>query len=256
MDAEVLQGGNFHGKVVRIGDTVRRPTGPWTPGVHALLRHLEQKGFDGSPRVLGIDEEGREVLTFIPGQVIHPEHFDRVASDKGLTAVARVIRRFHDAVVDFNSLHRFAWADWGQAIDRPGELMCHNDLAPYNLINTPDNRWAFIDWDLAAPGTRSWDLACALLTFIPLMPVEETASSMVSHRLLLFRDAYGPGDMGPEVIDATVSRCRRAADVIKTLGDKGEPPFARLLKEGHFETWSRAAEFVEGRASRWKSILA
>ena len=32
-----LGGGNVSGGVVRIGDTVRRPAGPWTPAVHALL---------------------------------------------------------------------------------------------------------------------------------------------------------------------------------------------------------------------------
>lgn len=44
--------------VVRVGDTVRRPVGPWTPSVHALLEHLEAAGFDGAPRVFGIDEQG------------------------------------------------------------------------------------------------------------------------------------------------------------------------------------------------------
>ena len=58
--------------VVRVGDTVRRGTGPWTPTVHALLRHLERVGFEGAPRVLGIDERGREVLSFVPGVTIPP----------------------------------------------------------------------------------------------------------------------------------------------------------------------------------------
>jgi hypothetical protein len=49
-------------EVERVGDTIRRGTGPWTPAVHALLRHLEAVGFDAAPRVLGFDEQGREVL--------------------------------------------------------------------------------------------------------------------------------------------------------------------------------------------------
>jgi hypothetical protein len=57
--------------VARVGDTVGRSTGPWTPAVHALLRHLEHAGFDGALRVLGIDERGREVLTYVPGEVLH-----------------------------------------------------------------------------------------------------------------------------------------------------------------------------------------
>ena len=45
--------------VVRVGDTVRRPVGRWTPAVHSLLRHSEEVGFEGAPRVLGFDDQNR-----------------------------------------------------------------------------------------------------------------------------------------------------------------------------------------------------
>ena len=60
---EVLQDGNLAGEVRRVGETVRRPTGPWTTAVHHLLRHLEQVGFRGAPQALGIDEQAREILS-------------------------------------------------------------------------------------------------------------------------------------------------------------------------------------------------
>ena len=71
MDAreQVLAGGCTTQGVVRIGNTVRRPTGAHTPFVHSLLHHLQESGFDGAPRVLGIDGQGREILTFIEGYV-------------------------------------------------------------------------------------------------------------------------------------------------------------------------------------------
>ena len=62
----VLHGGNTN-TVVRVGDTVRRTAGAWTPTVHALLRHLEATGFDAAPRALGLDAQRREMLTFIEG---------------------------------------------------------------------------------------------------------------------------------------------------------------------------------------------
>lgn len=55
------------GSVVRVGDTVRRPTGAHTIAVHQLLAHLEKVGFEGAPRAHGFDERGREVLEWIPG---------------------------------------------------------------------------------------------------------------------------------------------------------------------------------------------
>ena len=81
-----LGGGNMNSGVVRVGDTVRRPAGPWTPAVHALLAHLHAAGFDGAPRPLGIDEQGREVLTFISGPVVWPAPVQRARALDGLVA--------------------------------------------------------------------------------------------------------------------------------------------------------------------------
>lgn len=65
---EVLKGGNVN-HIVRMANTVRRPLGYWSPNVHELLKHLEQQGYEGAPKFLGIDDSGREILTFIPGEV-------------------------------------------------------------------------------------------------------------------------------------------------------------------------------------------
>jgi hypothetical protein len=96
-DTEIpLNGGNMNSGVVRVGDTVRRPAGPWTSAVHALLDHLHAAGFHGAPRPLGLDGHGREVLTFIsgtvawqgPGKVVEGVRLDRVGVDAPLLVVA------------------------------------------------------------------------------------------------------------------------------------------------------------------------
>lgn len=38
--------------------------------MHEFLTHLARAGFDGAPRVLGLDDQQREVLTFIDGEVL------------------------------------------------------------------------------------------------------------------------------------------------------------------------------------------
>src|SRR5215472_5534680 len=135
---EPLLGGNTHEQVVRVGSTVRRPTGSWTPGVHALLSHLEQAGFSGAPCIHGVDEEGREILDYIDGEVVHPHHRHLLESDQALAQVAATIRRFHDAVSGFSAGERFAWSERGGDPSGATEILCHNDLAPWNLLHTLD----------------------------------------------------------------------------------------------------------------------
>jgi hypothetical protein len=70
-DATPLAGGE-RTIVSRVGGVVVRETGPWGRSVHALLRHLHDGGFAGAPCVVGdgFDQQGREVLTYVEGEVI------------------------------------------------------------------------------------------------------------------------------------------------------------------------------------------
>jgi len=251
VEEQLLPGGNTHAAVVRAGDTVRRPTGPWTPAIHDLLRHLERRGFGGAPRVLGIDEEGREVLTFLAGEVVYPDHLDVLTPDAALAEVAVTIRQYHDAVADFAVETSHEWSDRG-GDPGGGEILCHNDLAPWNLIRLDAGGWGFIDWDLAAPGRRSWDLAWALLTLIPLTPDRGAVSDeAITERLRVFCDAYGATEVAQNVIDVAVERCEREAHLISTLGSAGVAPYDRLLVEGHGSIWVAAKDRVAAHAARW-----
>ena len=159
--------------------------------MHALLRHFEAVGFDGAPRVLGIDEHGREVLTFIAGA---DGREARCHDDAALVAVAELIRWFHAAVRGFAAPAGSAWRPCPQAPD--GELVCHNDLSPANTIYAHGRPVAFIDWDLAVPSTVGWDLSYAARTFVPLYAEQDCAAmgydaSERGRRLRLFCDAYG-----------------------------------------------------------------
>lgn len=95
--------------IVRRGDRVHRPMGPWSPAVHEYLRYLESAGFAGSPRVLGIERE-REVLSHVDGDVPadpewQPGHGHRLPAyartDLALTRAAELLRRLHVAAAGF-----------------------------------------------------------------------------------------------------------------------------------------------------------
>ena len=253
MDEERLLGGNTHADVVRVADTVRRPTGFWTPGVAALLHHLQTRGYESAPRHLGTDEQGREILTFVPGSVVWPDHFALVATDEALAQVAATIRRYHDAVAEFPH-EGFTWSDRGADPRGPHEVLCHNDLAPWNLVHSPSKQWTFIDWDLAAPGRLAWDLSLGLLSFVPLMADSTLDEAATRHRISVFATGYGKA-LPANVLAVAVERCAHEADRIERFGTEGIEPYARLLADGHLPVWRAAATHIAAHQPSWQAAV-
>jgi hypothetical protein len=253
-DTEVpLHGGNMSGGVVRVRDTVRRPAGPWTPAVHALLGHLHAVGFEGAPRPLGIDNRGREVLTFVPGVVAWPDNFHLLGRDDNLRRVARLMRDFHDAVAGFQPP---ADAQWQALIPAEGtDIIAHHDLAPWNLI-VGERQWAFIDWDTAAPGSRLWDLAYALHGFVPLSADPGYQRDDAVRRMRLVADEYGlTQEQRQLLVPMLAHRARAMHDFLARQATSGTEPWARLWQQGHGSTWQADADYIERRADRWRRAL-
>src|SRR3954447_9536246 len=160
-DAEILLVGGTanRGQVVRIGDTVRRPQRPTSPATHALLRHLEDVGVTGAPRFLGIDELDREVLSYVSGTAVTPPFPEWALTDEALAGVAALLRRYHRAVETFDPSPHV----WPPPPPEPfgGELISHNDVNLDNVVFRGGRAVALIDFDLAGPGSRLWDVAGA-----------------------------------------------------------------------------------------------
>ena len=162
---EPMAGGNT-APVVRVGDTVRRVAGPWTPNVAALMTGLRAQDVAGVPEHRGLDEQGREVVEFVEGEVpIYPMP-DWLWSDAVLTDVGRVLRIIHDASSQLD-LPRSGWRR--EAVE-PVEVICHGDVAPYNCVYVDRRLVALIDWDYAQPGPRLRDLGEAAYRFVSLTP--------------------------------------------------------------------------------------
>jgi aminoglycoside phosphotransferase (APT) family kinase protein len=180
LESEPLPGGYINA-VVRVGDTVRRPQGPRAEYVHSLLRFLEAHGFEGAPRFLGLDEQGREVLSYIEGHVAwEAEQPPGVWSDESLLEVARLLRRLHDLTE-------------GTELAAGGEVVCHGDLSPKNTVyrdfGVGYRPVAFIDWDLAHAGTRAEGVVDMLWHFLCPCPRHDTP--LLRRRLRAMCDAYG-----------------------------------------------------------------
>lgn len=196
--------------VVRIGDTVRRPAGYWTPAVHALLSHLEKVGFEGAPRVIGLDPES-EILTYVEGETLAA---DAAFDDDILVSVGALLRSYHDAAASFTPP---TWARW-KSTSGPtaGALVCHNDLCVGNVVFRNRKAIGIIDFDFAHPADPSWDLAVAAWHWVPFST--DSAGGQVPEsdwpaRLRLLVDSYGvESRRRHEVLIAAADLTRRMRD--------------------------------------------
>lgn len=172
------------GRVVRVGDTVVRPTAPCWPATHALLRHLDSVGFDGAPRVLSAGP-ATETLSYIAGRAAVPPLPDDVLTDEALVSVADLLRRYHRAAASFDPAG-YAWPRPVPARYRTG-LVSHNDVYPANVVFRDGRAVALIDFDLAGPGSAVWDFAAAARLFVPLLDEADVTDSRQGRALERFR---------------------------------------------------------------------
>jgi hypothetical protein len=237
-DERLLPGGNAGG-ALRVGDTVRRPIGPWTPSVHALLAHLSARGFSGAPHVLGVDEAGREVLGLLPAHTVGTSMPwpPWVHTDSALIQVATWLRSFHAAVGDFVPPSDAVWREGG--CWRPGLIIGHNDAAPYNAAWDGEGRLVgFFDWDFAGPVTAEWDLAFTAFAWVPLHArhvVERegfTASDDRRRRLELFLATYGWAGAPHDFVATVQARVIDSANAIGRIARTGDVAYQGMIERG------------------------
>lgn len=246
MSEEVLAGGNASGSVVRIGDTVRKPWSEASPSVGHFVSALRAAGVD-APEHRGRDGQGRQVTEFVPG-TLAIAGAPLTAAD--LRRVGAMIREIHDASA------RYAPpidATWRTAIAAPGaDLVCHNDLAPWNLVI--GDRWVFIDWDAAAPSTRLWDLAYAAQAFALSDAGRDPADA--SRDLAALVDGYQADDtMRRELPRAMEERTAAMLALLEGARATGEEPWASMHASGHGDHWSRALRYVREHRAVWARTL-
>ncbi len=247
-EEHVLHGGNVAAAVVRVGSTVRKPATPATTAVEALLEHLNSVGFPGAPRSLGRDRLGRHVLEYVPGAMsdtLPP------MSTRDLRRLGRLVRDMHDAAASFGLPEQARW-DVVIPPDR-AELICHHDLAPWNLVQDGD-RWVFIDWDGAGPGSRLWDLAYAAHGFVPLHAGGDPNAD--GRRLRALADGYDLDDQQRrDLPPLIVAHVRGMFDLLQRGARTGEQPWSRLHAEGHAEHWGLSADYINSHLRRWTEAL-
>ena len=250
--------------IVRIGDTVRRPLRPFSLTVQAYLAHLRDAGFAGAPLPFGVDEDGREVLSFVPGDVPPYPLPPETTGDDVLVALAGLIRALHEASAGWAPPPDAVWggtpANTGR-ITEHAELVSHRDYAPGNVVFRDGLPAALIDFDLAKPTSRLYDIANALWYWAPLRDPRDRSPALtdadIPHRVAVFADAYGMtaqqrAGLAPLAVDM-LRRYHRESRASAEL----DPVFRRLWEDGakgylpRAEAWVReAAPAITARLAR------
>ncbi|MGO1316406.1 MAG: phosphotransferase [Cellulomonadaceae bacterium] len=250
--ATPLSGGNASGPVLRIGDTVRKPWTPATPRVHAFMRTLRTAGVP-VPRVLGRDAQGRQCLEYVPGPTAMDvlPHEDSSRRHALLSRAGALVRQIHDASAALPVPSAGKWpvllpSPW------PPDLVCHGDLAPWNLVL--GERWVFIDWDGAGPSSRLWDLAYAAQTFTLNDSGEPVAAAAQNLRAFV-RGYDADGGLRAALPQALPRRARAMRDLLRDAAATGAQPWAAMNREGHGAHWRTVTEHLERNVESWRTAL-
>ena len=262
-----LAGGDVTEGVVRVGDTVRRPVGPHSPLVHALLRHLESVGFEGAPRYLGIDGAGREVLSYIDGEVAGRPRPAWIADEARLASVGRLVRAYDDAAASFtpppDALPGAAPAEPAglpPAPAYPPELIGHVDITPENVVFRNGEAYALIDFDLAQPATRADEMFNVMLWWAPLFDPRDIDPLLrqvdVPRRTRMLADSYGlSGTDRERVAEVAILRTRRSWYLMKQRAETQGGGWQRMWDEGVGDVIKRREAWLDRHAATLTAAL-
>ena len=253
--------------VVRVGDTVRRPVGPHSPLVHALLTHLESIGFEGAPRFLGIDRAGREVLSYVDGEVAGRPRPPWIADEARLASVGRLVRAYDDAAASFIPPAGALPAEpppeppgIPPAPVYPPELIGHVDITPENVVFRDGRAFALIDFDLAKPATRADEMFNTMMWWAPLSDPRDVDPLLqrvdVPRRARILADAYGLSDADRErVIEVAVVRSRRSWHLMKDRAKTHGGGWQRMWDAGVGDEIKRREAWLERHATELTAAL-
>jgi hypothetical protein len=242
---EILAGGVANaGSVIRNGDFVLRPSNPNSEAVQAFLLGLRSAGFEGAPLPVGIQDDGRERLLFIDGEVALPPFPAWVQTDHALSSIAALMRSFHEA----SSRVPVMAAKWSDELADPcgGTMICHNDVCLENVVFKDGEAVALLDFDFAAPGQPLFDLAAFARMCVPID--DDLSAGRLGFRdldrparLRLVADTYGLDAESRRTLAELLDRpMESGGSFVQRRAEAGDPNFIRMLDEmGGMERYER-----------------
>jgi hypothetical protein len=236
MDEQQLVGGVANaGSVVRVGEHVLRPSNMHSRSVHRFLSALHDSGFDGASKPVGIDDDGRERLIFIEGDVPVAPYPRWAQSDAVLASMASLLRALHDASWTFDP-SGLSWSD-EMADPTGGTIVCHNDVCLENVVFREGVAVGLLDFDFAAPGRPVYDLAQFARMCVPIDDEINAARqgwqpADLPARLRLVADVYRlDGDSRAQLLEILSVSMARGGEFVRRRVEAGDPNFISMWNE-------------------------
>jgi 8-oxo-dGTP pyrophosphatase MutT (NUDIX family) len=231
-------------------DRVVRDAAPWTPAVHAWLGHCREVGITDVPAPLGIDANGREAVTLVPGEVTgegtHGPFPAGLRATEGLAAMGELLARLRRASVGFDPPSDAVWRGGPQPI-ASGQVICHGDVGHTNLVWQPDGTPALIDWEFAHPGPPLRDLAEAACWLVPLVEFdhERRGFDREPDRRARLHALVAAGDTDVDGLFHAIEAYLAAETArVEQLGALGVPPWSAFLANGQPAGFARVREYL------------
>ena len=266
MDEEILHGGVASaGAVVRLGDHVLRPSNQHTPTIHRFLTYVRAAGFNGASEPIGVDADGRERLHFIAGDVPTPPYPDWAQYDDAIISATELLRGLHDASAGFDTSE----ATWSSEladstpIASDDVVICHNDICLENVVFTDGRATGLLDFDFAAPGRRSFDVAAFARMCVPIDDPTNSARNGWGdidrvRRLRVIVDAYGlDAARRAEVIECLDTTIGSGGEFVRHRVEAGDANFIAMWNAmGGAERFDRRRAWWAEQRNAFAAILA
>jgi hypothetical protein len=217
--------------------------------------------------LLGIDGAGREVLSYIDGEVAGRPRPPWIADETRLASVGRLVRAYDDAAASFTPPPDAL--PGAKAAEPPGippapaylpELIGHVDITPENIVFRNGRAYALIDFDLARPATRADEMFNALLWWAPLSDPRDVDPLLrhvdVPRRSRILADAYGlSGTDRERIMEVAMLRTRRSWYLMRQRAETQGGGWQRMWDEGVGEVIKRREAWLDRHAATLTAAL-
>lgn len=258
---EYLPSPGAGGGTVRLGNTTRRVPERTSAAMCLVLDHLRQVGFQEVPRILGTDERGRLILSYLDGHTALPPYGAWVASPDLLSSVAELLRRYHEAISGLCVPDDFAWPTKPPP-KYTGKIVGHMDVSLANVVCRGHVAVGLIDFEEVGAAAPLWDVARTVRHWIPLIDPQDLRGGLrdvngkQAARLRIFADSYGlSGEQRADLLDAVLMNADYTFERMRSGAAAGHPGYTREWTQGAAERNRRARRWIESQQDRLTEAL-